>query len=247
MLGIAAAAQFMSAPGQSYSVAAFKDPMQTGLTLSETQFSLAYGVATVLSACLLPFVGRLIDRTGARVMLPVIATGLGFGCLLMSRIESLVGLYLGFGVVRSLGQGALSLLSVWIVGEWFSRRRGIATAIAGLGGGLSVMMIPLLNNWVIIHYGWETAWIVLAIGAWGILVLPALLLLRDRPEDLGLHPDGIDLALAPAPARQPTQEHLPTDESWKVGEVLRDRTFWKLLAVPATSGLVGTGDEGMRG
>jgi nitrate/nitrite transporter NarK len=106
MLGISAAAQYMSAPGQSYSVAAFKDPMQSELSVSETDFSMAYAFATVVSACLLPCVGRLVDRFGARIMLPIIATGLGCGCWMMSHVDSLPTLYLGFGIVRSLGQGA---------------------------------------------------------------------------------------------------------------------------------------------
>ena len=66
MLGIAAAAQFMSAPGQSYSVAAFKEPMRSSLGVSETGYSLAYATATIVSGLLLPLVGRLIDRHGAR-------------------------------------------------------------------------------------------------------------------------------------------------------------------------------------
>lgn len=267
MLGISAAAQYMSAPGQSYSVAAFKDPMQAGLQISETDFSLAYACATVVSACLLPQVGRLVDRFGARIMLPIIAMGLGIGCWLMSQVDSLSSLYLGFGIVRSLGQGALSLISAWIVGEWFERRRGIATAMAGLGGGISVMTIPLINNWLIEQYGWQTAWQGLAGGAWIILILPGMLLLRDRPEELGLQPDGM------APDKQtvnqpqspesdtvhnevPAEASEPGDvasegstgpvitaleESWTVREVIRNATFWKLLCIPATSGLVGTG------
>lgn len=72
MLAISGAGQFMSAPGQSYSVAAIKDPMRTDLGISETDFALAYGCATLLSAALLPFFGRQIDRFGARIMLPLI-------------------------------------------------------------------------------------------------------------------------------------------------------------------------------
>lgn len=262
MLGISAAAQYMSAPGQSYSVAAFKDPMQVGLGVSETDFSLAYACATVVSACLLPYVGRLIDRFGARIMLPIIATGLGIGCWAMSSVDSLPTLYLGFGIVRSLGQGALSLVSVWIVGEWFERRRGIATAMAGLGGGISVMTIPLINNWLIEKYGWQTAWQGLASGAWVMLILPGIFILRDRPEDLGLHPDGLTpVEDTPTQADEPSDDSSATtvddsiedsrstsgpvitslEDSWTVSEVLRDATFWKLLCVPATSGLVGTG------
>jgi MFS family permease len=290
MLGISGAAQFMSAPGQSYSVAAFKDPMQTGLKVSETQYSLAYACATVVSACLLPYVGKLVDRFGARIMLSAIAAGLTAACWMMSQVDSLNELYFGFGFVRSLGQGALSLVSVWIVGEWFERRRGIATAMAGLGGGLSVMTIPLFNNWLIENYGWQTAWQGLSCGVWAMLMIPAVLILRDRPEDLGLHPDGLtpvseddDVEQAetasdskaekptgftstatepenanepgsnnPTPARNDAAANLEKaaasgpqitsyEDSWTVHEVLRNATFWKLLCVPATSGLVGTG------
>jgi len=244
MVGVAAAGQYLSAPGQSYSVAAFKDPMRSGLGLSETDYSLAYGFATVLSACLLPVIGRLVDRLGARVMLPMIATGLGCGCFLMSTVDSLGSLYLSFSLVRCLGQGALSLASVWLVGEWFERRRGMATAVAGLGGGLSVMTVPLINNWLIMHYGWESAWVVLALVVWAVLIIPAVLIVRNRPEDLGLQPDGWETLPQAADGEvgeEDSSETYVSVESWTPGEVLRDATFWKLLSVPATAGLVGTG------
>lgn len=252
MLGVAGTLQYMSAPGQSYSVAAFKEPMRDALSISETDFSLAYAVATVLSAVLLPYVGRVVDEVGAKKTLPLIAAGLGAGCLYMSSITSLTGLYLAFCIVRSLGQGALSLISVWLVGEWFEKKRGMATAIAGLGGGLSVMTVPILNNWLITQYGWSTAWVVLSLSVWGVLVVPGILLIRDRPEDIGLKPDGFenpheDLAATPETEGDSQNEDTslpliaPTGESWTVPEVLRDPTFWKLLAVPSTAGLVGTG------
>ena len=69
MLAISAAANFMSAPGQSFSVAAFKGPMRNGLGISEVDFSAAYGIATIISGVLLPVFGRLVDRWGARKML----------------------------------------------------------------------------------------------------------------------------------------------------------------------------------
>ncbi|MFG0239511.1 MAG: MFS transporter, partial [Gimesia chilikensis] len=130
ILGIAALAQFLSAPGQSFSVAVFKDPMRMSLGLSETQYSLAYGFATIVSACLLPFIGRLLDHWGARIILPIVATGLAISCFFMSQIHTLGSLYLGFSLVRSLGQGALTLISVWMVGEWFEKKRGRAIALA---------------------------------------------------------------------------------------------------------------------
>lgn len=253
MLGISAAAQCMSAPGQSYSVAAFKDPMQIGLGISETNYSLAYGFATVISGLSLPYFGRLIDRLGARRLLPIIALLLGGACVCMSLTTGLGSLYLGFSLVRSLGQGALTLVSVWLVGEWFARRRGFATALAGLGGSVSVMFFPLMNGWLIAHFGWQTGWLALAALVWGVLLVPSMFFVRDRPEDLGLLPDGDDPrstgdpsngATTVAPAARDVEkaaEPETTSHGWVVADVLRDTTFWKLLAVPATSGMVGTG------
>jgi MFS family permease len=240
MLVIAAAAQFMSAPGQSYSVAAFNRPMRDGLSITETDFSLAYGFATVLSGLSMPFVGRLLDRFGARLLLPVIGLLLGGACIGMSQTQSLGDLYLTFTMVRGLGQGALTLTAMWLVGEWFERRRGLATAMSGLGGTFSIMTFPLINRYLINTYDWQTAWAVLGIACWFVILVPSLLLVRNRPEDLGLQPDGVDADAEPDD--EPANPLItPLEDSWTVAEVLRNVTFWKLLAVPATSGMVGTG------
>lgn len=247
MIGIAGAAQFMSGPGQSYSVAAFKEPMRSGLRISETNYSLAYGFATLVSGLCLPLVGRLVDWYGARRVLPIIAFLLGAACLWMSRVETLSSLYVGFSLIRSLGQGALTLVAMWIVGEWFCRRRGFAMAMAGLGSSLSVMSFPLLNPVLIERFGWQTSWAVLGLCVWLVLILPVILVLRDRPEDVGLLPDGDaprakDAGQAGQQSADATkQQHLPTASSWTVAQTLRDLTFWKLLSVVATSGMIVTG------
>lgn len=225
----------MSAPGQSYSVAAFKDPMRESLAVSETQFSFAYAVATILSGLALPFVGRLVDRLGARLLLPAIALLLGGACVCMSRAEGIIGIYVGFILIRPLGQGALTLVGTWLVGEWFERRRGFAAAVCGIGGSISVMTIPLLNRWLITEFDWRTAWLVLGCLVWTTLVLPAWMFVRDRPEDLGLLPDGEG-----GSTRLHKLNAVPIS-GWSVAQVVRDPTFWKLISVPATSGVVGTG------
>lgn len=239
MLGFSAAAQFMSGPGQSYSVSAFKDPMRIALGVSETDYSLAYGVATLISGASLPLSGWLVDRFGARRMLPAISALLVVGCIVMSRTDNLPSLYVGFTMIRCFGQGALTLVAAWLVGEWFFRRRGLATSVSGLGSSISVMTIPIVNGWLVRTYGWETAWLVLAAMVGATMIVPALLFVRDRPEDLGLCPDGTDPSRHTAAASS-RKAHV-TRESWMLREVLRDRTFWKLLAVPTTSGMICTG------
>ena len=180
---------FMSGPGQSYSVAAFIDPMLADLGLLRSQYSLAYLVATLISGASLPFVGRALDRFGARRLLPAIALLLGLACLGMAGVRHLLGLYLGLTFVRCLGQGALTLISTWMVGQWFVRRRGLAMGLLGLGSTLSFMVFPAGNLWLIEGYGWRGAWTALAVAVWALLCVPAALLVRNRPENLGLEPD----------------------------------------------------------
>jgi MFS family permease len=257
MLGIAAAVQFMSAPGQSYSVAAFIDPMLNDLGFLRTEYATAYLIATLVSGITLPFMGRLLDAYGARILLPSVAVLLGLACLWMSRVDHLIGLVIGFSFVRCLGQGTLSLVSTWIVGEWFHNKRGIATGLVGLGGTFSVMSIPQVNDMLIQSVGWRNTWLLLAVAVWVVLVIPGAFFLRNRPEDIGLLPDGqlpedeeetdylVDSYASNTAVEETTKKTsnliAPTEDSWTVGQAMRCLTFWKLNAVVCTSALVGTG------
>jgi len=239
MVGVSAMAQYMSAPGQSYSVAAFKEPMCETLAVTDTQYSLAYGVATLVSGLSLPLTGKLLDRFGARVFLPIVGTLLSIACLVMSRAQDLGGLYLGFTMIRCLGQGALTLVAMWMIGEWFRKRRGFATALAGMGGSISVMTFPLLNSALIAHFGWQGAWVVLGLAVALVLIVPSWLLVRDRPEPFGFLPDGRKPVAANGASS--STEDLDPEPAWTLAETLRDPTFWKLVSVPVTSGMVVTG------
>jgi len=253
ILGFAATGIFMSAPGQSYSVAAFIDPMLADLGLLRTQYSTAYLVATLIGGLTLPWVGRQVDSLGARRMLPMVAVLLGGACFWMANVRHVVSLYVGFSLIRCLGQGSLTLISTWMVGEWFERRRGLATGLVALGGTLSVMVVPLFNNLLIAEFGWRNTWMILAAAVWIVLDLPGIFLIRDRPEDLGLLPDwgsSADsraqrmntAAVQPAVADEAKLHDIaPTQESWTVSEAIRTPTFWKLLAVVSTCSLIGTG------
>lgn len=241
MLGFSAGSQFMSAPGQSFSVAAYKKPMQDALGISETTMSFAYGVATIISGLLIPATGRLVDRLGARVVLPIAAGLLSLACWLMSQVSGVPSLFVGFTLIRCLGQGAMWLIGTWIVGEWFLRKRGFATALSGFGSSISVMCFPILNLYLIDHYGWQVSWQVLGLIVAATIVIPAAVFLRSRPEDIGLHPDGIDPTDESLAAVSLSRAGAPTEENWSLNEVLRDPTFWKLLSCSVCSGMIGTG------
>lgn len=121
----------------------------------------------------------------------------------------------------------------------------MAIGIVGLGCGFSMMTFPLINDGLIGMFGWERTWTLLGFTVWLFLILPGLIIIRNRPEDVGLYPDGIEPEKMP---RKDSEVERPLGpmitslaDSWRVGEVLCDFTFWRLLTVPTTVSLVGTG------
>ena len=239
ILLLAAAGHYMSAPGQTYCVSAMVDPMLVELEqIDRSDYSLAYLVGTILAGCLLPISGSLVDRFGARLMMPVAGVLLGLGCSWMSQLESLAALYFGFLMLRCFGQGMLPLFSNWLIGEWFQKRRGLAIGIIGIGGALSTMTVPLLANQAIKEVDWRYAWMFLAAVTWILMIAPPLLFIRNRPEAIGLFPD---LRFTDQPTDNEQSTSSDDEPSWTRAEALRDPTFWKLLTVGITSSLVGTG------
>ncbi len=239
ILGVAMMGMFMSGPGQSYSVAAFIDPMLADLGLLRSEYSMAYLVATLISGASLPFVGRALDRFGARLLLPMFSLLLGLACLWMGGVRHLLGLYLGLAMVRCLGQGALTLISTWMVGQWFIRRRGTAMGLLGLGSTLSFMIFPANNMRLIEAHGWRGAWTALAIGVWVLLCAPAVLLVRNRPEDLGLDADRAPTPTGEDSSRAGTSGG--TEYPWTARKALRTGAFWRVVAALATAAMVTTG------
>ncbi|MGH8527165.1 MAG: MFS transporter, partial [Gammaproteobacteria bacterium] len=72
------------------------------------------------------------------------------------------------------------------ISRWFVRMRGRALALAGMGHGLAKVGMPILASSLILHMGWRGAWVVFGLVTLGLVVGPALLFMRRRPEDMGL-------------------------------------------------------------
>lgn len=246
VLFFAALSTFMSAPGQTHSMSAFVNPMVDGLGVTQTTYSTAYMVATAIAALTYSFMGRLIDKYGARSLMAIGAAALGGACCVMSSVpkDFVAILYIGMFLCRLFGQGLLCLVSTWLVGEWFEKRRGLAMGVVGLGGSLSVMIVAGFNNSMIEAHGWRHAWLVLAGILWLSAVLPAIIFVRNRPEPLGLLPDlrldgDPEIEIRSATDKDGVSEI--TREHWTAREALRSATFWKLVAGMSTWAMVGTG------
>ena len=192
ILGVAALGIFASGPGQSHTFSVFVAPISADLGVSPAAVATAYAAATLVAAFGLPFMGRLTDRHGPRRMTLLITLGLGLACLFFGAAANLIMLGLGFAMLRFLGQGSLMLNCSNLVSQWFDRKRGFAMSLMALGFGASMAVHPPLGQALIEALGWRWAWVVMGLLTWAILLPPVWLIVRDKPEQVGLEPDGGD-------------------------------------------------------
>lgn len=221
---VATLATFCSGPGQSFVFSVFVDPILRDTGISRVHLSALYAFGTAVSAAMVVLVARLVDRFGARLMLAVIAFALGIACFGMSLAAGSVALLLGFAAMRALGQGSLPVTATMLTAQWFVRRRGRAMSVVFLGLAASNAVLPAAAEALIGSVGWREAYVALGVMVWVLLIPAAILIVRNRPEAVGLNPDG-----APEPVVDPGDEAAGEKRgSWRV---VVSPDFW-LLAVP---------------
>jgi len=187
----------------------------------------AFSFGFVVSAIMSPLIGKLMDRGGPRAVMELGIALMGGGLLLAPLTREPWHLYVTIGVMVGAGSVCLgySGFSLFLP-NWFIRRRGLATGIAFAGVGIgSVTLLPWVQH-LIEQTSWRAA--CTAIGLMVLIVLaPINLLLRKRPEDVGLLPDG-DAALTATSAKPVSNivdpEWVATD--WTLSRALRTTRFW---------------------
>src|SRR5258706_9445399 len=150
----------------------------------------AFSFGFVVSGAMSPLIGRLMDRAGRRAVMELGVALMAGGLLLAPLTTQPWHLYLTIGVMVGAGSVCLGYSGQSLfLPNWFIRRRGMAIGVAFAGVGIgSITLLPWVQL-MIEQTGWRTA-----CTAMGILILvvlaPINLLLRKRPEDIGLEPDG---------------------------------------------------------
>ncbi|GIW06971.1 MAG: hypothetical protein KatS3mg060_1776 [Dehalococcoidia bacterium] len=169
-------------------------PLEAEFGWSKTVFAGATGLRQIESGLLGPVQGWLIDRFGSQILVRVGVVLFGLGFVAMSQIDSIVGFYAAF-LLAAIGAslGGVQTLTVTVV-NWFERRRATALGLLNSGWSIGGLLVPVMAL-AMSAAGWRTTMLVA-----GILLivtgLPLAHLIRSRPEDLGLLPDG-----APASCR----------------------------------------------
>jgi MFS family permease len=234
MLAVAALTVFATGPAQTYGVSPFVDPVTSDLGMSRSLFSTLYSAGTLVSAGVLIYAGRHIDRIGNRATLVIAAALFGAGLALVGVAQGLLTLLLGLVVLRSFGQGVLSLGARTLIPHWFHTRTGRAFGLLSVGGMLSQAVVPTWNQAMIDAVGWREAWLVNAGIIWLVIMPVTWLVVRNRPADLGQEPYGIEPLAAGETRRR---------EEWglDVRQASRTPAFWALLFAGAVPAMVLTG------
>jgi MFS family permease len=182
----------------------------------------------LVSAFISPFAGRLLDLHGPRMVVETGAVLLALGMALATVAREPWQLYLTLGVLVGAGGNFLGYgVQSQFIPNWFVRRRGLAIGLAFSGVGVgSIVLLPWLQV-LIARDGWRSACWALAIIVIVVLV-PLNLLLRRRPEEIGLLPDGAAAADAPAAGTRASNVVDPawTATVWTLARALRTARFW---------------------
>lgn len=192
---------------------------------SGTRFGVALGlsISNLVGAGVAPFVGRAVDRVPVKRIMIAGAVCVSLGFALMSQISSFWQYYLVLGTLLGIG-GALmgGIATSKLVANWFVARRGTAFGIATIGISLAGLVMPSAATWLIAEVGWRGAFAVYGVCTFVIVIPLVGRFVVDRPESMGLLPDGE----APQPAR--ADGGAVPETMWHTRDILRSRNFWIL-------------------
>jgi MFS family permease len=198
----------------------------------------AFSFGFLVTAVASPFLGRLMDRRGPRVVTEIGVGLVASGLILAGTIRERWHLYATLGVLVGGGSICLSYTGQALyLPNWFERRRGLAMSVAFSGVGVgSIIFLPWVQS-LIERAGWRAAcwWMGIVVL---VLLAPLNLLLRKRPEDLGLEPDGDRSSGEIAAGNRPANVVDPVSVAieWTLARSIRTARFW-WIAVGYLSGL----------
>ncbi len=220
----------------------FVIPMTDEFGWSRGLFSGAVSLGAVCGLVMSPFAGRLIDRYGSGVILAgcsavVGVCSLGLAAVPFPYLSGAWSFYAIYVPGRAVFSSPLELGTTTAISNWFIRRRPMAMAWFGAAQGVGLGLLPLAAAALIGDLGWRSAWLALGVFTVATGILPPLLLMARRPEDMGLAPDpaGASDAMTPRRNGPMVSGTNPTtrgggwrDADYTVGEALRTPAFWIL-------------------
>jgi MFS family permease len=227
----------------------FLRPMTEELGWTRAAYALPLTIGTLLGGFAGALTGPAMDRYGPRWIVIAAAVVVGGCFILMGFVHELWQHFVLGITIRTFTAGVFFMVGGVVIPRWFVIKRGRAAALAGLGGSLGQFSNPIMVQTVMGALGWRAAWASLGIIVWVLVIVPVFLFLKNKPEDIGLLPDGVTQeeaarmkAEAQANQGKPGPRKKSIEEvSFTAKEAVRTRAFWLMLIAQTAIALVISG------
>src|SRR2546427_9564237 len=233
VLLVAAAAMVGTLPGRTQGLGLITEPLLADLQIDRVSFAELNFWATMLGSAGAIGVGQLIDRLGSRAMVTIVPLALGAVVCAMSRTHSFAALAVWVTLTRALGQSALSVVSLTVIGQWVVRKIDAAMAVFSIVMSIGFMIAFPAVGALVRQRGGRVAWLAIGLALIAVLAPLALVVVRRGPEFSGLQPDSERTIEA---AREQVAA-----SGYQVIEALRTPAFWVFAIGTSLYGLVASG------
>lgn len=208
--------------------------------------ALGVTIGTWTAGLLTPIFGKIADRNGPRIVMAFAAITTGACFIWIGGMSAIWHFYAAYIIARGLGNPALiGVVPRTVAVNFFRRRRNLALGLVSMArpcfGAINVQLITFIAIWA----SWRHAYRILGIYSI-ILSIPLLILMRRRPEDIGLLPDGDTLQesiSSPKTEGNYKEKGHGTEYSWNADQAIRSNTLWLIIAaeflIILTSGTLG--------
>lgn len=203
---------------------------------SRTEASAGFSVLALVMGMSGPVVAMVVKRFGARRTIALGGVMAALGAVSVYHTAGLVQYYLSVGILIGIGMAMQTVIpGMQLITNWFARRRALALGLfMAMGGAGAFVAAPAFAYLLEISGNWRLIWAVMAVNTL-ISSLIGLIVVRERPQDIGTFTDGIDPETArAAPATGFVRKTVhQTTESWQVRDAVRTLSFW-LIVTAAT-------------
>lgn len=197
--------------------------------VSKTELSLVVSLTLFTGSCCAPITGYLIDRFPLRYIITFASCWLCLGYLLMQGVDGyylLLAVLIPFQGVGWTGVGPLVHTKLMV--NWFSKRRGMALGVALMGMSVAGVIVPPINAYLAETYGWQTAYLWFVAALVFIAIPATLIMVRQKPQDIGQYPDGIAAETKDAAHTQPSTPQADTFVA-TYKEFLTSKAYWSVV------------------
>lgn len=204
--------------GAAYSFGAFFASIQEGFGVGSSSAASVFSFTALIYYVVGVFSGSLADRISTRRVIAMGIVSLALGFAIASVVtDSLAGFLVAFCSLVGLGVGLVYVPAVTAVQRWFVRHRSRASGLALAGTGLGTFIGPVVAGLLMEHMSWQATMRCFALAI-AVVGLAMAMLLKGRPEEAGLYPDG-------APAA-PGAAHSPPPSGLSLAQAARGGRFW---------------------